>query len=289
MSDDGLMNVEDETPPAPAAPLAAPPVAVAPPEPPPAPEPPEEPDAVEVNGQKMVPVGTLIEERRQRQAAQKEAARLPDLEAFARDARPYVEFLKANPGLINQRQPAAAPAPTTEPADPNAELIAKTMDLYTPDGKPDIARGAVMSGLVKSMAQQIAQQTVAPMQQESAQMASARNFHVALGIKDKDGNSPSQAALTQIWRTMDPRQTADPNVASILALTALGLDRVNTKAPTQAPTQPPIVTEGPGNAGRRPSLSTLEANIARDRGIPESKWADNTKGFVSGRPTQLED
>lgn len=287
MSDDGLMNVEDETPPAVVA-AVVPPVAVAPPEPPAA-EPPEEPDAIEVNGQRMVPVGTLIEERKQRQAFQKEAAKVADLEAFARDARPYVEFLKANPGLQRQ-QPVAPVQPPAAVADPHAELIAKTMDLYTPDGKPDLARGAVMSGLVKTVAREMAQGLIAPIQQESAQTQSARNYQVALSIKDKDGNSPSPQALTQIWRTMDPRQTADPNVASILALTALGLDRVSgQKTPAVAPLQPLLVTEGPGAVTRRPALSVLETNIARDRGITETKWAENTKGFASGRPTQLED
>src|SRR4051812_12249195 len=109
MSDDGLINVEDDTPaqPAEADPQslvggdglasddpAVPPVASA--------DHPAEVDAVEVGGQKYVPVGALISERKQRQAAEKEAAKVSELEAYARDSKPYVEFLKANPGLINQ-------------------------------------------------------------------------------------------------------------------------------------------------------------------------------------------
>ncbi len=88
---------------------------------------------------------------------------------------------------------------------------------------------------------------------------------------------------------MTPAQTADPHVASILALTAMGLDRVNQKAPPAAPNSPPLVTEGQGSAPRRASLSKLEQNIARERGITEGQWAKNTEGFVSGRAQNLED
>ncbi len=243
MSDEGLMNVEEDAP-APPAEAAAPPVAAAPAEPPTEPEPAAaEVDAVEVGGQKYVPVGAVIAERKQRQAAEKVAARVNELEEYARESKPYVEFLKANPGLISQRQQPAAPAPTQpEQADPQTEALAKT-----------------------------------------------RNFQVALGIKDAAGRSPSQAALAQIWRTMPASQTADPNVASILALTALGLDSVSHKPAPAAPISAPLVTESQGGAPRRPGLSQLEQNIARDRGVTETKWTENTKGFVPGRAVQLED
>jgi hypothetical protein len=290
MSDEGLINLEDDGPvqppvsPAPSG--EAPPVAAA--EQVPA-APPEEPeDAVEVGGQKYVPVGAVIAERKARQALQAKAERVDELEKYARDSQPYVEFLKANPGLISGRQPAA-PTPQPEHVDPQTEALAKTLDLYTPEGKPDLARAGTIRQMMTATAQQIAQATIAPIQEESAQTRSARNFQVALQIKDKDGRSPSQAALMQIWRTMPASQTADPNVASILALTALGLDSVHQARPPVASALPPLITEGQGAAPRRASLSSLEQSIARDRGITEAKWAENTKGFAPGKANQLED
>jgi hypothetical protein len=173
--------------------------------------------------------------------------------------------------------------------DPRAEALAKTLDLYTPEGKPDVARATIINQMMRTTAQEISQQHMAPIHERNYQAESARNYQVALGVKDAQGRSPSPEALAQIWRTMPAQQTADPSVASILALTALGLDSVSQKPRPQAPGAPPLVTEGMGGNPRRPALSKLEASIARDRGIKESDWADNTKGFVPGRAQQLED
>jgi len=293
MSDEGLVNLEEDGPAVEAAFPAEPAAAEAPATEAPveaAAEQPAEVEAVEVAGQRYVPAGVLRElqeERKQRKELQKQNA---DLDAYARDSRPYVEFLKANPGLINGRQQQAQPAaPQQETADPQTEALAKTLDLYTPEGKPDLARAGTIRQMMTATAQQIAQQTIAPMREESDQTKSARNFQVALGIKSADGRSPSQQALAQIWRTMPASQTADPNVASILALTALGLDSVSTKPLPAAPAQAPLVTEGQGGGPRRPSLSAMEQSIARDRGMKEADWAANTKGFTPGRANQLED
>jgi len=277
----------------PAPPPGAPPVA---PAPPPAPAPPaapspedEHPDSVDVAGKKFVPVAALIGERKQRQAFQEKAARVDELEQFAREAKPYVEFLKANPDLLKSKDSAPPAAGAAPPADAQAELLAKTLDLYTADGKPDLSRANTMRTLIAQTAEQIAQRTVAPYQERSAQEQSARNFQVALSVKDANGRSPSPHALAQIWRTIPAAQTADPNVASILALTALGLDSVNLKAPPAAPDHAPVVTEGLAGTGRRPALSALEKTIAQNRGISEEKWADATKDFTRGRPHILED
>lgn len=291
MSDEeGLINVEDDTPAEAAAETPAPAAAAAPPEAPPAvpDDTPAEVDAVEVAGKKYVPVGVLIGERKQRQALQERATKADELEAYVRDARPYVEFLKNNPDLLKPRnQPPATPSAPT--SDPQAEALAKTLDLYTPDGKPDLARANTLQQLITSTAQTIADKAIGPVHERTAQDQSARNFQIALTVKDADGNSPTQESLAQIWRTMPAHQTADPNVASILALTALGLDRVSRKQAPAPPAHAPIVTESPGGPARRPSLSALETKIARDRGISDSKWQELTVGHTPGRAAQLED
>lgn len=289
--DANLTNVEDDGPPI-VAEDTPPAAVVAPPEPPvPAAddETPAEVDAVEVAGKKYVPVGALIGERKQRQALQEKANKADQLEAYVHETRPFVEFLKANPDLLKPRQPTPPSAPAEPTTNPRAEALAKTLDLYTPDGKPDLVRAQSIQQMVTDTATEIAQKAIGPVHQRNHEDQSARNFQIALTVKDADGRSPSQESLTQIWRTMPAHQTADPNVASILALTALGLDRVTKKNAPLPPANAPIVTESPGGSVRRPSLSQLEQNIARDRGISETKWQEQTKGFVAGRPTTLED
>lgn len=290
MSEEQLFNVEDDTP-DPVVP-EAPPVAEVPPVE--AAAPPEEatdPGVVEVAGQKLVPLSAMISERKQRQALAEKAARTDQLEAYVNESRPYVEFLKANPDLLKPRQ-AAPPPPTSfgaPPPDPQVESLARTLDLYTPEGQPDLVRATTIRTMMTQTAEQIARQTIAPIHEQTHQDQSARNFQIALTYKDPQGRSPSKESLTAIWRTMEARQTADPNVASIMTLTALGLDYANHKPGIAPPAQPPIVTEGAGGGARRPALSQLEASIARDRGVSEAKWQEHTKGFVPGRSQQLED
>lgn len=292
MSDE-LLNVEDDTPVPPAPEPPAPPIAAAPPAE--AVMPPAEPEDADLNDPELLKdesrLKAILSEtsrvRQQNRDLKAKVGRVDELESAVRDSAPYVQFLKANPGLMQRQAPPAAPAESV--ADPQAEILAKTLDLYTPEGKPDVARAATIRNMMKTEAQQIAQQAIAPVHERSAQEQSARNYQIALTVKDAQGRTPSPEALAQIWRTMPAHQTADPSVASILALTALGLDSVNKRPAPAPPAAPPLVTEGAGGAARRPTLSALEANIARERGIPESKWAEHTKGFVAGRSQQLED
>lgn len=292
MSEPGVVNVEEDGPdPAVADPAAAPVVAAvdpgaAPPE--------EEPEGTtEVNGQRLVPLAALKAERAQRQTMQARAAQADELEAYVREAKPWVEFLRANPEILKPRQ--APPAPATfgaGPVDPEVEMVAKTLDLYTPDGKPDLQRAKAVVQLMDRKAARASQQAVAPYHQQTAQNASANNYRAALAFKDPSGRSPSPEALTAIWRAMPAEQSADPQVAMVLTMTALGMDQASGKGRAVAPQAPgaaPIVTEGQGGQPRRASLSALETAVARDRGITDAKWQENTKGFVAGRPSSFED
>lgn len=289
----GVVNVEDDGP-AIVADEQATPVAVAEVPDPAAPVVTEEDDPTTVDLKDIPKVGGLLGELKQTRQLNKQlkerAAKADQLETYVNDVRPYVDFLKQNPDLLKPRQAPAAPQqPEGEQVDPRATVMAQTLDLYLPDGKPDVARASVVLKMNdESVARQI-QQAVGPVHERGYQEASAYNYQVALTIKDAQGRSPSPEALTQIWKTMSAQQTADPNVASILALTALGLDSVKRKAGPAAPGKAPIVTEGTGGGPGRASLSALEQSVARDRGVKESEWADRTKGFVSGRAHQLED
>lgn len=285
-AEEGLINVDDDA--APPAPPAAP-VASAPPEPA-APVAPADPpdvaqvDEVEVGGAKYVPLAAVKAERERRQTAE---SRLQQTERENAELKPYADLLRNNPGLLTR--PAAPEPPAAPTVDPRLEALAKSLDLYTPEGKPDLERAKTITGIVASQAQSIAQEAIRPYAQQTAQEKSNRNFQAALGMKDAAGRSPSPAALKQVWGIMPVEQTADPNVAGILALTALGMDALNTKPAPPAP-GPILVTEpAGGHPHTRPGLSALERNVAKDRGIPEAKFAELTQGFQSGRSHQLED
>lgn len=293
MSDENLTNLEDDaatdTPDTPAPAAAAAPETPAPAAPPEE-ERPAEVEAVEVGGQKYVPVGAIKAEREKRQTAEREVQRLAALEAQLNELRPYAEFVKNNPQLLQPREPAPA-QPRAEPeADQSLVALATALDLYTTDAKPDLKRAQTIKGLIDATAQQHAAAAVQPIRNYTAEQQSAINFQRALQVQDADGHKPTEASLRAVWGSMPAADTADPRVAGILAMTALGMDRLTRKSPPQAPPLPPVVTEASGGHPQaRPLLSDLEAKAAKERGLTQKAWAERTANYQRGVSNTLED
>ena len=292
----GSMNLEDETPASAPIPIAEAAVQA----PPPAEEAAAEVDAVEVAGQKYVPVRAVIAERKQRQALQAKAEQADQYAQYAaqlqqqiNEAAPYVEFLRNNPHLL-QPQQAQAPrsdVPAQAQPDPAAVTLARTLDLYTATGEPDVARAQQIQQLIGQTVQAQTQQAIAPIQQREAQAASSVNFGRALQVKDHDGRTPSADSLRSVWALLPPEDTANPQVAGTLAALALGLDRM--RAPGSAPIQAPpaaLQTEASGGLPQAaPALNRLEEALAKARGVKPTTWQQNTATFRPGRSNVLEE
>jgi hypothetical protein len=283
VSDDavGLTNVEDE------APVQAPAAE------PPAPEPAEEPaaaevEAVEVGGQKYVPLAAVIAERKEKQALKERAGRADQLEQTVNEMRPYVEFLRQNQGLM-QRQPAA-PAPAQPDADPAVEQLARTLDLYTPEGKPDLTRAGAIRQMMSESARQAAADAVRPVRAQSDQERSAYNYRMAM-TSAPEGVDVDKGALTTFWQALPPDLTADPNVAMLVTLLAAGASSLKGKpAKVVPPANPPLQTEAAGgNQPARRALSGIERSVAKERGLTEEAYHKLASGFTPGRTNVLEE
>ncbi len=295
MSDEivGGMNLEDDGP-------APEPVAAAPePTPEPAPveaAPPAEDDvpAVDVGGQRMVPLAEVQRLREERRALREQAAKAAEYEAKLRELEPYAQFVQNNRDLLIQRQVAPEPVKPAEPdVDPDALEAARLMDFYRADGTPDVERGARWLSLQEKRAERIAQQRLAPVLEQRQQEQAARNIQTVMQIKAPDGLTPSQEAAQAIFSAIGPELAADPRVAQLMGLMALGAEAMRRQPakPTVAPpSTAPVVSEtSGGNPRTRPVLSALEERIARERGISASKWAENVANYQPGRPAVLED
>jgi len=267
MADEGLLNVEDDTP-EPAAPPAAAPVAAAPAEPPVEPPPdPDEQEAVEIQGGKYVPL----------------PAQLAQLQGQVAGYREVQENLR-------RQAPAPPQAPQT---DERALAFARGLDLYTTDASgqavPDTAKAASILGIVKELAKQESQQASLPVAQHMARQASIQNYQWALSVKDPHGKTLDRNIVNEVWKSMPIEATANPEIAKTLVYTAMGMERMNQQAQPPAP-GPVVHTESVGgNPRTRPQLSALETKVAAERGIDHAKWAENTKDFVKGRTVTLED
>lgn len=285
MSDDGLMDLEAETPaPEPVAEAPAP-VAEA------APDPETPADAVELNGEKLVPLSALLAERREAKALAEKAAKVDALEQWQRENEPALRFLQNNRDLLIQRQ-APAPAPAAPAVDPDAHEAALLMDFYKPDGTPDIDKGARWLALQDRRSGRLADERVQPLVQRTQVEQGNMNFHMARNIKDASGASPSEESLRAVWSAMPPELVANQQVAGMLATLALGMDQMkNPRRPVVAPqpTAPPFSEPSGGNPRTRPALSAFEERIAADRGVSATKWQENTRGYQPGRAATLED
>ena len=297
MADEPLVSLEDDSAStaavAPGAlPAAVPAAIVATSEPSPAPD--ADPPSVDVGGEPYVPLSAVRAERSKRQHFAARAAEADRLEAENAAMRPYAEFLRANPQLL--QPPSSAPAPAATPAsaptiDPEVAAVAQSLSLYKTDGTLDVEAAGKILEVADARADRRARATVAPLLQQQTLSQSELNFRTVLAnLKDADGRPPSEQNLRAVWNAVGPQTAADPQVAALLGLMAIGADRSLAPRVVAPPASVPAVSEPSGGTPQsRATLSDLESRVAAQRQVAPTKWADLTQGHRAGRPSVLEE
>lgn len=258
---------------------------------------------VEVEGDKKVPLSALVAERREKQALKQKAEQFDQMVGYVQSVKPYIEFLQNNPGLISQTQQTAAPTQTTTTqVDEKAETLARTLDLYTADGKPDVKRAQVMLKLVDDTAEAKAAERVKPVQERTLQSEANYQKSRAGVTVSPEGYAPDPMIFENVWNRSPLDQKSTEEGALAIWGMALGLSMANgsarrgaMSAQRQAPQQTqqlqaPVYTETPGSrTPTKPSLTGLEQKIAELRGLNDKTYHERTKGFTPGRTNALED
>lgn len=255
----------------------------------PAQEPPAEddiPEAVEVQpGVRVVPVGVVKALRDEIKALKPQAQRTAELEQQVNQFRPYADFLQANPHILNPQQPQQAPVAQAD--DPALVEYARTLDLYTPDGKPDTTRAAKLRDMTRAEAQAIAQQAIAPIQEVTHEQRAATNIQAIVN------SGVDQQYIAEAVRNVLPAQMpkqealrvmADPAVSNLIRLTAMGLQAAATAAQPAAPTAPPLYRESPGGAA---PLQVSEDHT-RKLGVKHDEYVKSASRYVPGKANSLE-
>lgn len=254
-------------------------------------------DAVEIEGQKHVPLGTLIAERREKQGLKQKADQFDQLAGYVNQVRPYIDFLQANPGLMTRTAEHTAPTPvtTTQPTDAKAETLARLLDLYGADSKPDTARAQVLLTMIDDAADAKSDAKVRPLQESTTRDRANFMYQRALVTKAPDGRAVDRGVLDAIWSRTDPTIAATEEGAAGIVALALGLSVMQgtspaPAAPIAAPLQAPLHTDPAGGRNQtRAPLSVLDQHIAKIRNLSDKDYAERAKGFTPGRPSQLED
>jgi len=254
-------------------------------------------------GVKFVPLSAVIAERTKGKESKAEAARLKgELESVkakaeewdklrpaVQAAMPLIEKVKGRADILamldKPPQQQAAPQPLSMD---EAVEYAKDMDLYKPDGTPDVDRAQRLAARQEAIAARQAARAVAPFQANDAQRASEGLKSQFLGAKDAAGQTVDPGALESIWSIVPPELSAKPEVAQILYLAAKGMAAHAGKG-APAKQNPALVTESLGG-GRAPAkeLSDVELSFARVTGVSPSDFKKTASAFKPGAVNSLE-
>lgn len=249
---------------------------------------------VERGGEKvrMAPVSSIVKHRKAARAASESLAaeqrKSADLEAKlakvsgdVEKLNPLLKALQTRPDLVDAAmrgtKPSSVDNPANHDADPAMIELAKEMELFDADGKPDAARAARISSRFSKDADAKAEAKVKPLidqqvhgraNQNKAQLYKwADEGHVT-----KDGVDKAIAMLPGAEALL-----AHDGVRDVLYFMAKGMSPAQAKAAAAAggtADDPPLHVERPGGRGKTPiELPAFSKRIAERRGKSTAEWA----------------
>lgn len=257
--------------------------------------------AIEVQpGRRMVDVSVVSAERkRAREATEKRVRdaevaplneKLKELDALKQavnELRPYADFIKQNPHVLQQQQPKQAE--TDDIPDEQAATYARRYELFDPtSGQPDIKRAkAIMADNRReqaAIAQQAAQEAVGPLRQQTAVSAQRENFIQA--IKRVEGDEiVTPEIIAQQFAELGPEMTQHPEVAQVALERAIGrayLQRRGSGKP--AAPRAPVISE---QAGGRASTPVSLTESGKKLGLSESDLKSANKTYTPGGVSEI--
>lgn len=259
-----------------------------------------EPEGVlQVGDKRLVDVSVVAAERkraRERAAAdvrEKELAPLQEkvkeidsLKAAVAELRPYADFLKQNPHLLQQPPP---PSEEEQIPDEQAATYARRYELFDAQtGQPDIKRAkAIIADQRREsaeIAQQAAQQAIAPLQAQTAEQATRDNFLQAIQFVQGD-DIVTPELVAQQFAELGPNLTQHPQVARVALERAIGRAYLERRqGQRKAPARAPVLSEAPG--GQAPQ-SVPFTERAKKMGLSESDLKSAHKTFKPGDVSEI--
>jgi hypothetical protein len=257
------------------------------------------PEAVEISpGIKMVPVSAVIALRKELKAAKPLADKANQLESELNQLRPYAEFVRANPQLLERQQPPA-PAPIPASQDPELIAYARELDLYDAQGQPDVARAGSIRDRVRKDAAMAAAELVRPVVDSTHESRAAANLQSVLSTKDAHGRPIAAETIKAVVGQLasglrgHPHATAelsrllaDPQVIQLVADRAYA-EQSRSGRPAPAPLTPALEVESAGGS-QQVALGDASRRLMRDAGISEKDALESAKRYRPGRANVLE-
>lgn len=224
------------------------------------------------------------------------------LDKFAAVAPEFGEFMAQRTNRNNANvERTTRPAQQSYADDDDLRGFAIVRGYYKNDGTtPDLDRADQELNIMARIADRSAAKHVGPVQQDSVRSHADANYREALGRRFQADGEPiaDQKYLEQVFASVPADQRADPAVAQMLEVMALGVQTLEERKTGRSRSRgrEPVFREGSSGrsgSGGGDALDALDAAAARARGKTPEQWGKLQKSITGsggmGTGTVLED
>jgi hypothetical protein len=224
----------------------------------------------------------LIQERTRRQSAEQTAQQSQELIR-------HILATEGGPELLQRISSGQSATPREDTQE--LEAIAADLGLLNPDGSADLDTARRISNRQTRQLQQMVQQVVAPLQQQTVAMQAEGSIRHALAVAQKFGADP--VIVERGLRGVPPDQAMNPQVQQATILMALGLQGMGAGGPIPQPPQgggvAPLVTEGArGRGAGAAKLDPLFRGRLKSAGLSDGEIDGSLRNVDLRRPQKLE-
>jgi hypothetical protein len=173
----------------------------------------------------------------------------------------------------------APPVADDQYSQDELEGLATIRGYLDAEGRPDVARARQDLAFVDRIVEQRVGKAVAPVARETAEVRAARNREAARGRQFSDGRPVAdQRFVDMAFDALPPELAADPNVANIAQVIAVGLQTLDARKNGRTASREPVFTEAPNSRFEAApgQLSAFDLVAARARGKTPEQWAKLT-------------
>lgn len=173
----------------------------------------------------------------------------------------------------SQRQP--------EPVEDDSEAIelAQDLDLYTPEGKPNVEKARKILARMDKRAESHARKAVSPLAQHTVSQQSQIMLARAKATTAPNGQKPDPAILDAIWQRLDPALTATPDGAKQAFAAAMGYTALTAQA-QPAGAKPQAQRGADGKFAKADIPDPLYTEKAGGKDSPHVALSDGEKKYL---------
>lgn len=259
--------------------------------------------AVDMGGNRMVPLSALIQAKKDGKVARDRVKELEPIAASATEigtrlsqAQPIINAILNNPKLRAEALRGAGQGDgtrvsgdsTDQSDDPDLVAYAEDAGYYLSDGvTPDTARAQRQMTRILNQSGKQTDARLAPLAGVTLNSAADRNIQAAISATDEDGTPwATRESIDEVLKLIPKQMLADPQVSNIILTQAIGFDRMKKRSP-KPPEEPLFMERQGGGRTREMPLSSQEKDFMAKAGITEKEYRSAGAQLATGRAIEF--